>query len=548
MKLTSQQELILKYDGSCVVIASPGSGKTYVISEKIKQNLRLLKEYHGVIAISYTNKASNELKSRSLSKGENPLSSFFGTIDKFFLSEIIIPFARQIWGISDNEIKVVKIGSLDIEERDSLNWFTEEVLSSNVKDEHISVLRRYFKEGLIFIETIGLLGNHIYHISLACRKYIKSRYKFLYIDEYQDSGYEQHQLFLNINELGVKSIAVGDLNQSIYAFSGKDSKYLESLIILDSFKYFALNKNHRCHPSIINYSNYLLNPKTELIECENSLIYFFRIIGAEDAISAWIDKYVDDLLKSFSLEHKNQIAILTRSNRTASLIKGSLKTSCKLFITNQLDLNLNVWSGVFSNLLLYLLDSKHKFMEIVEEFTLYEKLTKKQKQKLLNLKGKLDKTSKYEELDIDDLSNVFIQIAEILAPNSMNIESILLLNSILRNEAQFYSYKPASKDEINIMTLHKSKGLEFDIVIHLDMYEWVFPNKRPGPNNDFNNPIFGDWKQDLNLHYVGVTRAKKSCILISSSKRTKSNEQIGTGKKSEFLDIQGIEKLRVKID
>ena len=79
------------------------------------------------------------------------------------------------------------------------------------------------------------------------------------------------------------------------------------------------------------------------------------------------------------------------------------------------------------------------------------------------------------------------------------------------------SYKSATDNEVNIMTIHKSKGLEFDVIIHLDMHEWIFPNKQPGPNNDFDNPIYGDWSQDLNLHYVGLTRARNGCILISST-------------------------------
>ncbi len=96
------------------------------------------------------------------------------------------------------------------------------------------------------------------------------------------------------------------------------------------------------------------------------------------------------------------------------------------------------------------------------------------------------------------------------------------------------------------MTLHKSKGLEFDLVIHVDMYEWIFPNKRPGPNDDFDNPLYGDWRQDLNLHYVGITRARKACFLISSTKRTNNNGLQKNAKDSEFLKQNNIQSLRYK--
>ena len=54
------------------------------------------------------------------------------------------------------------------------------------------------------------------------------------------------------------------------------------------------------------------------------------------------------------------------------------------------------------------------------------------------------------------------------------------------------------------MTLHKAKGLEFDIVYHLNLNEWELPKKKI-EDNDFDHPIYPTWNQDLDLHYVGVT-------------------------------------------
>src|SRR4051812_10022949 len=123
MEPTDQQRLIIEHSGSGVVIASPGSGKTFVLSEKIKIILSRLKEHEGVIAISYTNKASNELKERCLMTGVNPQSSFFGTIDRFYISEIIIPFGKQLFGIPNVGIEVVKIDSLSEAEANEFEWF-----------------------------------------------------------------------------------------------------------------------------------------------------------------------------------------------------------------------------------------------------------------------------------------------------------------------------------------------------------------------------------------------------------------------------------------
>lgn len=65
------------------------------------------------------------------------------------------------------------------------------------------------------------------------------------------------------------------------------------------------------------------------------------------------------------------------------------------------------------------------------------------------------------------------------------------------------------------MTLHKSKGLEFNIVFHMDMYKWIIPNE------------YGDEssvQQDLNLHYVGLTRAKDACYIMNGTARFRSKK------------------------
>ena len=175
MKPTDQQNLILDYNGNSVVIAAPGSGKTFVLSQKIKHNLKSLLDHQGVIAISYTNKASNELKNRSLSNGEKPLGSFFGTIDKFNLSEIIIPFAKHLFGIPKNEIKIIKISSLSDEEQDELSWVDRSLTLEQLDKNRINAIQDYFNKGLILIETIGVFADYVFTKSIACQKYIKPK-------------------------------------------------------------------------------------------------------------------------------------------------------------------------------------------------------------------------------------------------------------------------------------------------------------------------------------------------------------------------------------
>lgn len=98
------------------------------------------------------------------------------------------------------------------------------------------------------------------------------------------------------------------------------------------------------------------------------------------------------------------------------------------------------------------------------------------------------------------------------------------------------SYIPAQDDEITIMTLHKSKGLEFNIVFHMDMYKYIISDE------------WGDEeqiKQLLNLHYVGVTRAIDACYIMIGTKRYRAKKNdFYKAEPSSFLDIKGLSERR----
>ena len=60
--------------------------------------------------------------------------------------------------------------------------------------------------------------------------------------------------------------------------------------------------------------------------------------------------------------------------------------------------------------------------------------------------------------------------------------------------------KGDEKNVVSIMTIHAAKGLEFDIVYHLNLNEWELPKKKI-EDNDFDHPQYPTWNQDLDLHW-----------------------------------------------
>ena len=68
---TNQQVEAINYSGNLVITACPGSGKTTIVKEKVRKITLNLKDHQGIIAISFTKKASFELKKRSKANGHN---------------------------------------------------------------------------------------------------------------------------------------------------------------------------------------------------------------------------------------------------------------------------------------------------------------------------------------------------------------------------------------------------------------------------------------------------------------------------------------------
>ena len=243
------------------------------------------------------------------------------------------------------------------------------------------------------------------------------------------------------------------------------------------------------------------------------------------------------------MSDNSEIAILVKNERTQKIIDESLENPHRLVKTTSLDMDLNPKSRLYTLLLRYYFDDSVSFMSVLDEYVEYEALTLYERNKL-HEESLVIKT--IDEIEVDQLSSHFKTIADILLPKIQDGTSLQKLNRILNNEKDLESYKPLSSYEIQIMTLHKSKGLEFDIVFHLNMSDWELPYKQI-EHGDFNNPQYPNWEQDINLHYVGITRARKACYLVRGTQRTNSNDCLRNARDSEFLSLHGLDFLRKDI-
>jgi hypothetical protein len=543
MEPTEIQKEIINYDGNTAILASPGSGKTYVISEKIKRILKddNLHPYQGVVAISYTRKASAHLKRRTLGEGIPPKNSFFGTIDNFCLTQIILHFGSYVFGHPQKELEVIGINDLGSNKRATFNWITTTPPDYKDIDAHNwNPITNLYRDGYVLVESLELLSLHIMQNCKACQNHLRARYKYIFIDEYQDADTYTNQIFTFMVSLGIKGIAVGDEKQSIFGFAHKSNIFLKALETNQEFRTFKLDRNFRCSIPIINYSNRLLNPNSEILETTEEGVSFILVKGSEQEIANYLNVHIPQICEKLHIEDKSEVAILVKNLRTQNIIDQCLAIPHRAIETTVLDKDLNPRSRLYAILLRFCFDAKMPLLAVIDEFVDFEELSIFER-KQIQQEGDLIRAVCYNKHEALVLH--FQTIASLILKNIEERHSIKKLRQVLQDEHSLNSYKPTSSNEVQIMTLHKSKGLEFEVVFHLNMSEWELPAKRI-ENNDFNNPIYTHWEQDLNLHYVGITRAKKECILVRGTKRTNSNNDLKCAKDSEFLSINDLPKLR----
>ena len=519
---TDEQKTIIEEHENCVVIARPGSGKTTTMALKIQNILVDLPFYKGVIAISFTNKASNELERKSHQNGADHKNSFFGTIDKFFISEIIFPFGERVFGKPNKDLVIKKFTEIE----DDLQESIQSSPNNQIKAQLLGTL---FGDGVILVEYIGILGLYILFKSKACSRYLKARFSHIIIDEYQDCDIWQHRLFVKLIEIGLIGVAVGDIDQSIFAFAEKSPEYLKSLGNRSDFITHILSKNHRSHISIINYATKLISNSFTPIPTGETNVFYSFVDGSEIETADWLTSTIPTLIKRFNLEKSRDIGILVKNHQTGQYIHQNLKLNHKLIINTPLDEDSSLWGSVFRKVLFWSFNTQETKYELCEHFLNFD-YQEEQALIIMEILSNLENLN-MNELNSSQIIDFFTNIAQIIYPSAYNDQAITKLKNVLSNEDLLSSFMQPQDDEIQLMTLHKSKGLEFDLVFHLNLHKFVLPQYN------------GNYSQDLNLHYVGITRARKGVILCSSTKRLRNGIPVDA-EPSEFLFRNDLGKLR----
>lgn len=270
--LNSQQIEAVIEEGNVLLTACPGSGKTRALTYKIAYELeRLTNSKKIIIAVTFTNRAADEIKKRIRELNTDDTNLWAGTIHSFCLEWILRPYMCYLnelkngFSISDeynsenliNELKPIHgLGYFDSVSTKYLpNGEKEEIIYRELLDEYHEMLA---SKKMIDFDQILHYAHKLISIYPKISEILKNMFHLICVDEYQDTQQLQYAILAKImkgTSGNCKMFFVGDSDQAIYGSLGGVAKNLEE--IQDEFGATFTNKelsgNYRSNQQIIDY-------------------------------------------------------------------------------------------------------------------------------------------------------------------------------------------------------------------------------------------------------------------------------------------------------
>lgn len=496
IKISDQtvRHTILETEGNLVISASAGTGKTYTTIERILRDIEKNNTYKTYAAITFTRKAAKEIRDRiGLAIGDG----FVGTNDNFIIQEVIQAFIRDAYGEEYN-----KKLTPDYSNERASNSYPELLEIIKRSDEGYVCKYQNPKKNFGFELALNILQK-----SHVARRYLKSKYFRIYVDEYQDCDKDMHNFFLYVNQtLQIPLFIVGDIKQSIYEWRGGFPEGFKNLLKDNiNFSSFILKHNFRSNIPIQNYSNIFIDDvrsyyvncgisdEVQYIQCGNNneekLLAFMKLWCTNNKTIAFLVKtHADGQCYANYLKEGNiEMTYIPRSPLDESTLESN-----------------HIW--IARCIAFYLLQKKYT------EHSFYDEIPMPETYKIKDLKILLERIKnaweKNEEFKLR-CRELYKYLTDLIDEEKCKHEIEKLVETI--NDSKYVSTYNQQLYKHIITTIHSSKGLQYDQVIILA------------------NDYFYQNKFDEQLHYVAVSRAKEKLLILL-------NNHIYMDKISECVD------------
>ena len=592
-----QLEAVKTTNGPLLILAGAGSGKTRVLTYRVaylinEENI----DPYNVLAITFTNKAAKEMKDRIIGiLGSKALGIQISTFHS--LGVLIIKENYEKAGYknnftildSDDSLTLIKkiLKELNLDPkmynpkaiRNQISGTKNQLLTSKEYEKYamtdfekvvFKVYQKYEDKLLVNnsldFDDLLMLPIKIFRKYPEVLKHYQERFKYILIDEYQDTNEAQYT-FVKMLSAKYKNICVvGDNDQSIYSFRG--ANYHNILNFEKDYpkcKVIMLEKNYRSTKTILNAANDVIKNNKERKDknlwTDNELgnkIKYHRALDEKDEafyVLQEVKKLIDRGIKL------NDIAVLYRTNAQSRNIEEALLResipyrvigsfyfynrkeikdliSYLKVIYNSNDdisllriinvpkrgigdktiqnltekansLNTSLFEAIDSGKELLFKQTINELKEISEKSSLTELIDQ-----ILNKSGIKNELENEKSIEADiRLEN--LEEFKTITRNYEENKGIASLDEFL-NEISLVSdveeYRNRD-DVITLMTIHSAKGLEFNNVFLIGMEEGIFPHQAAFFDNN-------ELEEERRLCYVAITRAKEKLYIVNAKRRT----------------------------
>lgn len=557
-----QYEAVLHTQGPMIILAGAGSGKTRVITYKVLQLINQGEDPTSILAITFTNKATSEMKERiyqSNTRGVT-VSTFHSLcakilrIDGKFLgisSKFLIYDPQDQLDTIKEAMKQLNISPKEYKPHSVLATISQAKNEMITETEYINFARGHFQQTVakvyplyqkilkendaldfddLLLKTIELFKE----FPNVLEKY-QNKFKFILVDEYQDTNHAQFYLTKLLADKWKNICVVGDFSQSIYSWRGADFRNLIKFKhYFKDTKTFSLSQNYRSTQKILDAAHSVISKNTThpilTLWTENKAgeeIQLYEAQNEEDEANFIINKIIEYKYQNKQLKFSD-FAVLYRTNAQSRVLEEAflhqgvpyLLVGGTRFYERKEIKDVLSYLRILVNpkdMVSYKRIEKLGKGRLAKFLDFQSKLNDLNENKTLELLDKVLKTTDYLSLydekieedrqrleNIKELRSVAIQFPEI----NQFLENVALV------EQEYLPDNPESdkKDAVTLMTLHAAKGLEFSYVFMVGMEEGLFPHARSLMDKS-------ELEEERRLCYVGITRAKEKLHLSFARKR-----------------------------
>lgn len=569
-----------------MLLAGPGSGKTKTLTLKVARILREDIQYpRGLACITFNTECARELQTRLGKLGINSSKNIsIGTVHSFCLRNIVTPFAQlcnlgvtQSFKIATDaeQSRVFSKALTEIvsaDERPS-NWKDEfdrfrrtkfDLSPSQVSAldtgelEQLKLVERYEallrNMNLIDFEDMVLLGLKIVKRFEWARKALLARFPVIVVDEYQDLGLPLHELISVLCfETGIRLIAVGDPDQSIYSFSGAVPQTLRDLAAREGVRAITLPFNYRSGKRIVSASEVALGEvrSYESKNIDHGTIEFHHLKDGLSCQAAFAcGSLIPDILRKKPELKLSDFAILYVDKNDGDIVAGAAQKAGHNYI--RIDRNAPYPKTPFSRWLedcaawcsggwrigqpqlKGILLGASLMLEIPYDYgDMHREILDLVSFLFSHRNGDVILRDWLEEFSTSCLNKWGVMSARFSDAIRVleQIRSAAQLGSALgTNTVAAFGKQIGAPDHLNLITLHSAKGLEFQVVIMLGLEQGRLPWLGISAERV---------REARRLFYVGITRAKSEVHMLFSGSYIGRRGLEKHGASQFLLEVQG---------